>query len=353
MRAVSGAAKAAAAGVIGVGMLGIAFLAIIGAALQDDQKPDPLGNIGVAGGKLNTKNVPKEFLPWVLKAGAMCPEAPPPIIAAQIEAESNWDPTVTSPVGAMGISQFMPDTWREWGVDADGDGKKDAYTAADGIMSQGRYDCYVAGKVKSYGITGVDPVRLMLGGYNAGPEAVRLARGIPRNSETQGYVRDIMKLAATKYTAPGSGTTTGVPLPSGDFGGRVISQASLGLGIPYSWGGGTVNGPSPGFAQGAGTVGFDCSSFVMWAIYQASKGAITVPRTTEDQARAGQEIRPEDMRPGDVVLFSLHGGGYDHVGIYVGGTTMIHAPKTGDVVKFADMSDPYYGSKSRMIRRFW
>ncbi|MBH1934140.1 C40 family peptidase [Streptomyces sp. AV19] len=352
MSAASSAAKAAGAAVIGIAFLGIAFLAVIGAAVQDDERPG-ISQVGLSGGKLNEKNVPREYLPWVLKAGAMCPEAPPPIIAAQIEAESNWDPTVTSPVGAMGISQFMPGTWRDWGVDADGDGKKDAYTAADGIMSQGRYDCHVAEKVKSYGITGVDPVRMMLGGYNAGPEAVRLARGIPRNSETQGYVRDIMKLAATKYTAPGS-TTTGGPLPAGgDFGQKVISQASLGLGIPYAWGGGTVNGPSRGFAQGAGTVGFDCSSFVQWAVYQASKGKITVPRTTEDQARAGQEIKPEDMRSGDVVVFSLHGGGYDHVGIYVGGTTMIHAPKTGDVVKFADMSDPYYGSKSRTIRRYW
>ncbi|WP_030797892.1 lytic transglycosylase domain-containing protein, partial [Streptomyces griseus] len=110
---------------------------------------------------------------WIMKAGQTCPDAPAALIAAQIEAESNWNPKATSPVGAQGLSQFMPGTWKTWGVDADGDGRADPFSAPDAIMSQARYDCWLAKKVRSYKIQNADVRRLMLAAYNAGPGAVQ------------------------------------------------------------------------------------------------------------------------------------------------------------------------------------
>ena len=41
--------------------------------------------------------------------------------------------------GAIGWTQFMPATWKEWGMDASGDGKADPYNAVDAIYSTARY----------------------------------------------------------------------------------------------------------------------------------------------------------------------------------------------------------------------
>ncbi|GIH75568.1 hypothetical protein Plo01_19970 [Planobispora longispora] len=94
---------------------------------------------------------------------------------------------------------------------------------------------------------------------------------------------------------------------------------------PYVWG---AEGPS----------GFDCSGLVMWA-YQ--KVGISLPHYTGNQWTAGTHISREQLRPGDLVFFysDLH-----HVGIYIGGGLMVHAPQTGDVVHIAPISGrPFAG----------
>jgi cell wall-associated NlpC family hydrolase len=122
-------------------------------------------------------------------------------------------------------------------------------------------------------------------------------------------------------------------------------------GIPYSWGGGSIYGPTYGFAQGARTRGFDCSSLVMYAVYHGSGGKIVLPRTSQQQATKGKEISRDRIQPGDVIAFQL-AAGYDHIGIYIGNDTFVHAPKTGDVVKESRLSDSYYSSRKITIRRF-
>ncbi|GAA5082896.1 cell wall-associated NlpC family hydrolase [Thermocatellispora tengchongensis] len=95
---------------------------------------------------------------------------------------------------------------------------------------------------------------------------------------------------------------------------------------PYVWG---AEGPNS----------YDCSGLVMWA-YQ--KVGISLPHYTGDQWTAGTHIKREELRPGDLVFFynDLH-----HVGIYVGGGMMVHAPRTGDVVRIAPIGNrPYAGA---------
>ena len=95
----------------------------------------------------------------------------------------------------------------------------------------------------------------------------------------------------------------------------VISEAYKHLGKPYVWG---AKGPSS----------FDCSGFTSY-VYRTALG-IEIGGTTYTQINSGIEVSYADLRPGDLVF--PHSG---HVGIYIGGGQMVHAPHTGDVVKVA------------------
>ncbi|WP_327299901.1 C40 family peptidase [Streptomyces sp. NBC_01197] len=312
-------------------------LAIVGGATSDD------ADSGGTSLFLKRQLVPAEYRDWVVKAGTTCTDVSSPLIAAQIEAESNWGAHRTSPAGAQGISQFMPGTWKTWGVDADNSGTADVFSAPDAIMTQARYDCWLAKKVRSYKIENADVTRLMLAAYNAGPDAVRAAHGMPPFPETQQYVDRITKLIS-KYAEGEQGSA---------FGSQVVAAAERWMGTPYSWGGGSVDGPSYGVAQGASIKGFDCSSLVQNAVYHASHGSILLPRTSQAQATQGKAISKKDIQVGDVIAFALNGpGDYDHIGIYIGNGMMVHAPRTGQDVRTASLTDAYYASKPQKIRRF-
>ncbi|MFF7995068.1 NlpC/P60 family protein [Kitasatospora xanthocidica] len=313
-----------------------ALLVIAGAAGGEPDKT----NTGSAAGSLDQTRVPSEYLAWVMKAG-QCDAVPnalsPAVIAAQIEAESGWDPNAVSPgVGAQGIAQFMPDTWKSWGQDANNNGVNSPFDPPDAIMAQGRYDCYLAEEVQKYVKAGQatgEITDLMLAAYNAGPGAVQAYHGVPPYVETQTYVQKIRGLIS-KYTI----ATTGGP-----FGDKVVAAARAQLGIKYVWGGGDVSGATSG--------GFDCSGLVLYSIYQASGGGISLPHSSEIQVTMGTPVDPADMKPGDIIGFELNGGGdFDHIGIYVGNNQMIHAPRTGDVVKVASLD--WYGKFPWKVRRF-
>lgn len=129
------------------------------------------------------------------------------------------------------------------------------------------------------------------------------------------------------------------PIPVAATGevGAVITAGQRWLGVDYSWGGGTVSGPGRGFAQGANIIGFDCSSFVQNAYYNGA--GIMLPRTTRAQYAAGNKITSKDqLQPGDLMYFGSGGSvaAISHVGMYLGGGSMIHAPSTGDVVKISN-----------------
>lgn len=110
----------------------------------------------------------------------------------------------------------------------------------------------------------------------------------------------------------------------------IVDMAQEFLGVPYVWG-----GTSPS--------GFDCSGLVYYIFGQ--KG-IQLHRTSEEQFRNdGKLISKSELKPGDLVFFDTSGNGSaSHVGIYAGNNIMIHAPHTGDVVKYTDITSNYYTS---------
>ncbi len=109
--------------------------------------------------------------------------------------------------------------------------------------------------------------------------------------------------------------------------GSVVATAAQFLGTPYVWG-----GSSP--------AGFDCSGFTS---YVYGMHGIGLSRSSYAQGGAGTAVSLADAQPGDLVI--MNGGG--HVGIYVGGGTIIHSPRPGKTVEYTSIS--YFSVQS--IRR--
>ena len=189
------------------------------------------------------KNVPAEYASDVLRAGSVCTAVTPAVIAAQIEAESNWNPNAGSSAGAQGIAQFMPSTWSAHGMDGDGDGKADILNPHDAIWSQGNYMCQLAGQIDALKATGAvsgDTLQLTLAAYNAGLGNVTKAGGIPAITETRSYVQRILGLLSKYEGDPtfDTGGQTGDLTPKLTVSNGVVSTAGtdLSAGSTYVWG---------------------------------------------------------------------------------------------------------------------
>ncbi|MBO0864276.1 MAG: NlpC/P60 family peptidoglycan endopeptidase RipB [Mycobacterium sp.] len=100
----------------------------------------------------------------------------------------------------------------------------------------------------------------------------------------------------------------------------VIRRGSSQIGVPYSWGGGTPNGPGRGVESGADTVGFDCSGLTRYAF--AGVGVL-IPRFSGDQYNAGRHIPPSQAKRGDLIFYGP--GGSQHVTLYLGNGQMLEA----------------------------
>ena len=86
----------------------------------------------------------------------------------------------------------MPATWKEFGIDADGDGKADPFDPNDAIVSAALLNCVNADLVAK--VPG-DAVRNTLAAYNAGFNIVIKYDGVPPFPETMNYVDKIIKRA--------------------------------------------------------------------------------------------------------------------------------------------------------------
>jgi peptidoglycan DL-endopeptidase RipB len=100
----------------------------------------------------------------------------------------------------------------------------------------------------------------------------------------------------------------------------VIRRAGSQMGVPYSWGGGSLTGPSAGVEDGAGTVGFDCSGLMRYAF--AGVGVL-IPRFSGDQYNAGRHVPPSQAKRGDLIFYGPGGG--QHVTMYLGNGQMLEA----------------------------
>jgi cell wall-associated NlpC family hydrolase len=285
----------------------------------------------------------------------------PALLKGLVQAESGFNNSSVSSVGAQGLTQLMPDTARGLGV-------TNSFDPLQNLEGGARF---LAGALKRFG----GNEQLALAAYNAGPAAVERYGGIPPFAETQAYVPRVLGYAA-QYRAEGfgqtpattvpattvPGTTTPSPLPAASaLGGttavsssdaatianaeataptaaaqHAVAVAAQYLGTPYHFG-----GASP-------ASGFDCSGLAQYAYGQSGVG---LPRVAADQFKVGQPVDRASLQPGDLVFFQDSTGYIHHVGMYLGDDKFIQAPHTGDVVKISSLDEPYYAGQFAGGRR--
>jgi len=104
--------------------------------------------IGVPNFFIESFQIPPFLLPIYQAAGIQY-NVPWQVLAAINEIETDYGRNLSvSTAGAVGWMQFLPSTWKRWGVDANGDGIADPYNPADAIFSAARY-LHAAGASKS------------------------------------------------------------------------------------------------------------------------------------------------------------------------------------------------------------
>ncbi|MUM17949.1 NlpC/P60 family protein [Mycobacterium sp. CBMA271] len=108
---------------------------------------------------------------------------------------------------------------------------------------------------------------------------------------------------------------------------RVIQRGGTQMGVPYSWGGGTVRGPSGGVDYDAGKVGYDCSGFTMFSYAAAG---VKLPKYSGDQYNAGMKVPVSQAKRGDLLFYGP--GGSQHVVIYLGNGQMLEASGSAEKV---------------------
>ncbi|WP_329098059.1 NlpC/P60 family protein [Actinomadura citrea] len=263
---------------------------------------------------------PKYDIPWYVLAG---------IGKVETDHGRSTLPGVHSGAnyaGAGGPMQFLQSTFNAYAVDGDKNGQKDRYNPADAIFSAANY-LHASGAPAQ--------TRKAIFAYNHSWDYVNLVL-----SWAERYAGGKFALGGAN-NAGMSCASFGGGAPSA-LGKSIISHAKRWLKTPYVWGGGNINGPTGG--------GFDCSGLTLYAVYQATGGKIQLAHYTGDQLRdsRGTKVSRSNLQPGDLVFFTKPGDADPHhVGIYVGGNQMLHAPYTGTVVKIGPMDEKEFSGGVR------
>jgi cell wall-associated NlpC family hydrolase len=166
-----------------------------------------------------------------------------------------------------------------------------------------------------------------------------------KKAEIQGSISDAQSLidhiqtalAKPVYVQQSPSAAPSVQLSSRSYSSPVVNgsvQAVLDaaysvIGVPYVYAGSTPEG------------GFDCSGFTMWAWAHAG---VSLPHSSAMQYDVLPHVSRSDLQPGDLVFFysPIH-----HVGLYVGGGMMIHAPHTGAYVEKVPVYTSEYAGAAR------
>jgi cell wall-associated NlpC family hydrolase len=123
----------------------------------------------------------------------------------------------------------------------------------------------------------------------------------------------------------GGNKSQGAVLPGGRVRGPqaieyAIRRGGSQMGVPYSWGGGTLTGPGPGVDGDEGKIGYDCSGFTR---YMFAGVGVQIPKYSGDQYNTGRKVPVAQAKRGDLIFWGP--GGSQHVAMYLGSGQMLEA----------------------------
>jgi len=146
-----------------------------------------------------------------------------------------------------------------------------------------------------------------------------------------GPVTEADAAAPAEGDRPGDGTLFRADAAAGE---RVAALARNQVGKPYGWG-------------GTGPERFDCSGLALYVYRQLG---IALPRVSLEQASTGVHVDRSELKPGDLVFFSLRRA-IDHVGIFLGNNRFVHAPRRHEPVRVDNLDDAWWNRAYRGARR--
>ena len=159
---------------------------------------------------------------------------------------------------------------------------------------------------------------------------------------TKSRVMDEKEWSDVKESSDSEGKTGGSALWS-----KIKPVFEQQIGKPYEW-------------AAAGSDSFDCSGLMMYVFNQFSdETGVTLSHYTGDQCKSGDAVScnstdeiKDACNPGDLLFFVGSDGSKSvpgHVGCYWGDGKMIHAPRSGDVVKIVDLTRQDFCCARRII----
>ena len=128
-------------------------------------------------------------------------------------------------------------------------------------------------------------------------------------------------------TMLGASAASAAPVSRDQAVNYVIERGLAQRGVPYSWGGGGIDGPSLGEGTGAEIVGFDSSGLIQY-VY-AGVGA-KLPRSSGAMYNVGQRVTPAQAKPGDLLFYGPEGS--QSVSLFLGNNQMLEVTDAGVAV---------------------
>lgn len=160
------------------------------------------------------------------------------------------------------------------------------------------------------------------------------SRGTSQSRKAQTTKTDAKTNTNTTTNAASTTTTTSnaAPAVSGK-GSSVVATAKKYIGCKYVYGGTTPSG-------------FDCSGFTSYIYKQYG---VNLNRTAAGQYSNGKAVARNQLQPGDLVMFGK--SGINHVGIYIGGGSIVHAANKSSGVRIDSINSGYYNKNYVGARR--